>query len=198
MIQNQNITAQFTGDSQNHRIWYFGPFDFNIMKNEIWKDVPGYEGLYQVSDLGRIKSLVRKTRLRERILIPLINRGYYCVDLSKNGQRKMIKISILVAMAFLGHKPDGTHKIVVDHLDNIKAHNCVSNLQLITNRENCSKDKFRHNYSSKHVGVCWVKRDKKWKSQICINGELRNLGYFDDEIEASNAYQLALKKRKQI
>lgn len=55
-----------------------------------------------------------------------------------------------------------------------------------------SKDKI--NGSSKFVGVSWNKRAKKWMSSIRIKGKLKYLGYFDDEVEASNAYQKELEK----
>jgi ribosomal protein L15E len=72
-------------------------------------------------------------------------------------------------MAFLNHTPCG-YKIVVDHIDNnIKTDNRLENLQLITQRENVSKD--IKNTSSKYIGVCWHKKAKKWRSSIQINGK---------------------------
>jgi hypothetical protein len=158
------------------------------MKEEIFKDVKGYEGLYQVSNLGRVKSLKYN---KERILKLIPDAyGYYRCNLCSNGKPKQFNVHILVAMAFLGHKSNG-YKIVVDHIDNNEKNNRLDNLQLITHRENISKD--IKGCSSKYVGVTWNKAKSKWQAQIMINGKLKYLGYFTNEIEAAEAYQLTLK-----
>jgi len=155
---------------------------------EIFKDVPGYEGSYQVSDLGRVKSLKFN---REKILKPSVNnKGYLCLNLCDKEKVKNVKIHQLVVMAFLNHAPDGTMKIIVDHIDNDKLNNRLSNLQLISVRENTSKDR---KGSSKYTGVCWSKNSNKWMSSIEINGKSKFLGYFDLEEEANKYYQNALK-----
>lgn len=168
---------------------------------EIWKDIPGYEGLYQVSNLGNVKSLPRKICnyqgfhiSKERILKPGKNsKGYLSVVLSdnKNNIIKSKKVHQLVAMAFLNHKPDGSLKKVIDHINNNKSDNKLHNLQIITNRENCSKDV--KNKTSKYTGVSWEKRRKKWVVRIKINKKYLHLGYFDNEIEAHICYQNKLK-----
>ena len=170
---------------------------------EIWKDVIGYEGFYQVSNQGNVKSLERFRGngnggyiKKEQILKSQINgRGYCQVNLCKNCVGKIFRIHQLVAIYFLGHNIDG-HNIVVDHRDGNKLNNQVENLQLVTNRENSSTcyRKNQVNYSSQYVGVCWEKNINKWKSNIYYNGKLKHLGYFDSEIDASNAYQNKLKE----
>lgn len=155
---------------------------------EEYRDIPDYDGLYQVSNLGNVKSLKNN---KERILKPSKNR-YLKVVLSKNDKNKTYTIHQLVAITFLNHKPDGTLKIIVDHKDNNNLNNRLDNLQLISQRENSSKD--RKGGSSKYTGVYWDKRDSKWVSQLLINNKHKNLGYFDNEIEAADAYQIALKK----
>jgi hypothetical protein len=166
----------------------------NELKEE-FRSIPGYEGYYEVSNFGNVKSLGNNKFCKERILskrlIGSIGNQYYALLLYKDGKRKNMKIHILVAMAFLGHKPDGTHKIVVDHIDNNKLNNHLSNLQLISQRDNASKDK--KNGSSEYPGVCWHKNLNKWVSYIKINGKLKHLGYFVSEEEAAEAYQNALK-----
>ena len=79
---------------------------------EIFKDVKGYEGLYQVSDLGRVKSLARLDvlgrRVREKILKNAVNaKGYLIVNLAKSSKSNVKYIHQLVAVAFLGHEPKG-------------------------------------------------------------------------------------------
>ena len=166
--------------------------------NEIWKDVPGYEELYQVSNLGNIKSLSRlKTNGRSSYISKDLimkhhkdRNGYLCV-LLHNNNIKTFKVHQLVAMAFLNHIPCG-HKIVVDHINHNKLDNRLENLQLITNRENCSKDV--KNKTSKYTGVCWDKARNKWKVGLKINGNTINLGRYKCELAAHLAYQNKLKE----
>ena len=155
---------------------------------EIFKDIPGYEGLYQVSNIGNVKSIIYK---KERILIPRINnKGYYQILLARNGVNTTKTIHQLVAIAFLNHTTDN-RKIVVDHIDNVKLNNNLNNLQVITNRENCSKDIKLG--TSKYIGVTWHKPSKRWRAQIRINGIKKHIGMFDDELEASIAYKNIVK-----
>jgi len=112
---------------------------------EIWKDVVGYEGYYQISNLGRVKSLkkrvpfetygVRKLRtLPEKILKQHKNEcGYMYVPLAKDTKKKKHKIHRLVAEAFL---PNPEMKKCVNHKDGNKVNNCVSNLEWVTHSEN--------------------------------------------------------------
>ena len=159
---------------------------------EAWKDIPGYEGVYQVSNLGNVRSLKFN---KFKVLKKSINsRGRYRVNLCKDGQKlSNCKISQLSAMAFLNHKPCG-HKIVVDHIDNNKENDKLYNLQLLTSRENIVKD--MKIGSSKYTGVCWNKRQGKWQGSITVNGIIKHLGYFKDEKEAAKAYQNGLNEIK--
>lgn len=166
---------------------------------EIWKDIPGYEGLYQASNMGQVKSLDRiiergkgTMHIKNKILKPgLMKTGYLSVVLCKDKKTRTFPVHILVAMTFLEHIPCG-FKIVVDHIvENDKLNNRLDNLQLITNRENVSKDK--KGGTSKHIGVHWNIKLNKWVSEIRINGKRKYLGGFDNELEAAKAYQQALK-----
>lgn len=153
------------------------------MKTEIWKDVIGYKGLYQVSNLGRVKSFRRN---KEIILKPSIgDRGYYVVTLYNKR-----KIHQLVAESFLNHTPKGM-SLVVDHINNNKLDNRVENLQIITQRENLIKDK---SCSSKYAGVSWFKLRNKWRASISKNGKKIHLGLFTNEYDAALSYQQALKQ----
>lgn len=107
--------------------------------NEIWKDIKNYEGLYQISNLGRVKSFARKgTRTKEnRILKNSKNpKGYPQVRLMKNSIGKIVSIHRLVAEAFI---PNPYNLPQVDHIDDNKENNCISNLQWITNKDNMAK-----------------------------------------------------------
>jgi hypothetical protein len=175
---------------------------FLVMEEEVWKDIEGFEGRYQVSNLGRVKSLSRvivKKNNRNVVTSEIIlkagvtKNGYFLVNISIYGKCKSFLVHRLVAVAFLDHIPNGM-KTVIDHINYNKLDNRAINLQLVSNRENLSKDRFRQGYSSKHVGVNWSKANKKWRAAIQINNKSYYLGYFDNELDASNAYQDALKK----
>jgi hypothetical protein len=166
---------------------------------EKWKDIKGYEELYQVSNLGNVKSLERKVKCKGGALrtvnkkllkLYLDGKGYLQVKLNKKGNYKSFNTHKLVAMSFLGHTPCG-HKIVVDHIDNNPLNNNVENLQLITNRENLSKDK--KGGTSKYVGVFYNGRGvKRWRANISLGKKTINLGSFNSEERASIAYNFAL------
>lgn len=179
-------------------IYYFCEIEY-IFKTEQWKDIEGYEGLYQVSDLGRVKSLFnsylrsdgRTNNKHERIVKQNIDAyKYLCVNLSKKSNTKTIKTHKLVAFSFLNHKPSG-FKEVVDHYDNDKYNNTLNNLRIVTNRQNSSKD--RKNKTSKFTGVYKSSKQKKWLARIYINGKNHYLGSFDKEIDASKSYNKALQ-----
>lgn len=93
------------------------------MKTEIWKSIVGFEGLYEVSSLGRVKSLKFG---KEKILKPNKVKGYLRVELLKNGQRKLIYVHRLVATAFLPN-PEGLPEI--NHKDEVKTNNIVDNIE---------------------------------------------------------------------
>ena len=98
---------------------------------EIWRNIPNYEGLYQVSNLGRIKSFYG---LKEKILKPSRDRyGYYQVFLYKNSIKKWYSVHRLVWEAFNGSIPENMQ---VNHINEIKSDNRLENLNLMTCKEN--------------------------------------------------------------
>lgn len=98
--------------------------------NEVWKDIPEYEGLYQVSNLGRVKSLKRKIFLKPR----LTQRGYVTVVLYRNSVPNSFQIHRLIAFVFI---PNPDNKPQVNHKNGVKTDNRVENLEWVTNYENC-------------------------------------------------------------
>lgn len=174
-------------------------------QEEIWKDVPGYEGIYKASNLGRIKTLERfiqrkeKQLVKEKILKSNKNKhGYLKCVLCLNKKRKYIQVHQVIAMTFLNHIPN-SHKIVVDHINNVKTDNRAENLQLISCRENVSKSVKKS--SSEYIGVSWSKNHNKWCANIHYKGKLIFLGHFDNELDASEYYKNALisiEKKEEI
>ena len=153
------------------------------MNQEVFKPIPGYEGIYEVSNLGNVKSLERINAIgrkqKERILKPRATRGYYGISLYKDNKSKSRTIHQLVAEAFLNHKPCGL-KLVVNHIDVNKQNNKSDNLEIVTNRENSNRKHLKS--SSKYVGVSWYKERNKWLSFIRINGKQKYLGSFSKEL----------------
>lgn len=106
------------------------------MTQEVFKPIPGYEGSYEVSNLGNVKSIKFD---KQKLLKTYSNgAGYLQLTLRKNKKPKTYLIHQLVAMAFLGHNPCG-HEFVVDHINNIKTDNRLVNLQVISNIHNIWK-----------------------------------------------------------
>lgn len=104
------------------------------IENEIWRDIEGYEGLYQVSNLGRVKSLGNDKTKKEKILSQYENKnGYLYVNLCKDGKMKTFRVHRLVANAFIPN-PNGYR--CVNHKDEDKTNNCVDNLEWCTHQYN--------------------------------------------------------------
>ena len=102
---------------------------------EIWKDIKDYEGLYQISNYGRVKSLGNSQKRKEKILKPeYSNKDYACVHLRKDGKNKKYRIHRLVAEAFM---PNPDNLPCVNHKDENKLNNKVENLEWCTHLYNC-------------------------------------------------------------
>ncbi len=156
---------------------------------EKWLPIVGFEGLYEVSSLGRVKSFRCK---KEKIIKLRLNEyGYMTVSFSIDKKTILKRVHQLVAIAFFNHKPCGM-KLVVDHIDEDKTNNNVNNLRIVTNRLN-SSGKLPH-HSSRFVGVSWNKSRGKWDVQILVKKKKEYLGSFSNEIDASMAYQKRLNE----
>ena len=135
---------------------------------EIWKDIVGYDGLYQVSNLGRVRSLIS-----EKILKASDNgTGYFTVGLHKDGKSKMRTVHRLVAEAFVSN-PNNLPQ--VNHIDGCKSNNQVDNLEFCDNSHN-----MKHAYS---LGLIERPYGRKQRSKRILCVELNRC--FIDSIEAS-------------
>ena len=111
----------------NSAIWC----NLENLPHEIWCDLVGYEGFYQVSNYGRLKSLHRKT---EKIIgSNKDSDGYPRCSLCKNGTHKSLKVHQFVSLCFI---PNPQNKPLINHKNGDKENNCVWNLEWVTNREN--------------------------------------------------------------
>lgn len=132
------------------------------MIDEIWKDIPNYEGFYQVSNYGRVKSLSRiinhkstgKVISKEKILKPHTHYGYKNVLLSKNNEKKYKKIHRLVAETFI---PNPNNLPYINHKNENRSDNRVENLEW------CDS-KYNNNYGNrnKKIGVANSKKVKQY------------------------------------
>lgn len=149
--------------------------------NEEWKDIKGYEGLYQVSNYGRIKSLDRidakGNRRKSALRIQGITKcGYYTVRLCKNGKLKNYLVHRLVAEAFI---PNPYNLPCVNHKDENKQNNNVDNLEW------CTKE-YNNNYGTKIERQ--IEKSSKTVFQYSLNGELINEFTSTQDVERKLGY----------
>lgn len=128
--------------------------------SEIWSDINGYEGMYQVSNKGRIRGLDRiivqrdgkKQNIRGKIIaIGIKNNGYYMGQICSNGKMVNFTVHRLMALAFIP-KVDG--KDFVNHIDGNRANNDINNLEWVSRSENC-----RHGFERA------IKENRKYNNQ---------------------------------
>ena len=157
---------------------------------EVWKDVVDYEGLYEVSSFGQIRSVDRivprknhKAHIRSTLLKSSENiRGYYSVWLCKDGISRTHMVHRVVTIAFLG-KSD----LFVNHKDFDKSNNRLDNLEWVTHRENIKH--YRRSVIKKDGLPLGVQRSgKRFEALIWAHGKRINLGSFSTPELASQAY----------
>ena len=134
--------------------------DLEDMENEIWKDVAGYEGLYEVSSYGRVKSLnYGGCKGVVKIMKQTFDdKGYLNVRLSKDGKTKKIRVHRLVAIAFI---PNVENKPEIDHKNTIRYDNKVENLRWSTHKENMNNELTRKHNSESRKGIRCTEETKK-------------------------------------
>lgn len=162
------------------------------MKEE-WRPINDFVGEYEVSNLGRVKSLDRliitshgvRRMVRGRVLGSNVPSSRYCyVSLKGSRYNRKAFTHVLVAEHFIGEKPDG---LVIDHINNDSRDNRVENLQYITQRHNSSKDRVRK-YELPH-GI--QKVNSKFSPRKGFGKKIYNLGVFDTVEEAHAVYMSA-------
>lgn len=150
------------------------------MVNEIWKDIPGYESKYQVSNLGNIKSLnYNKTNTEKIMKLKKGTDGRYYINLSKNNVVKTFSIHRLVALSFFGECPKGK---VVCHKDGNFNNNKLSNLRYDTQTEN-TIDIYRH-------------ERKNGNGKVTINQVVEMRKLYDNKINTQKELQVIFNLSK--
>lgn len=151
---------------------------------EMWRPIKGYEGLYEISNQGRVKSLTRycmsfgyrKTLLKEKIMKPSRSpSGYFQVGLSKNGKRRHFFIHRLVATTFISNP---NNYLCINHKDEVKTNNCVNNLEWCTT-------KYNNNYGTAR---------KRAKRTFIIN-KTKGINDIDKALLNTHVTKTALAKR---
>lgn len=134
------------------------------MEDEIWKDVPGYEGRYRVSSWGRVMSMNFEGRCGPRLLKGVINtNGYRVVDLYKQLKPQKWLVHRLVAIAFI---PNPDNKPMIDHIDTVRTNNRVENLRWCTLTENQNNPITLMKFSQTSRGRRFSEETKKRLSEI--------------------------------
>ena len=133
--------------------------------NECWRSIDGYIN-YQLSNTGRVRNASNGKMLSD---MRFDGKGYVMVRLCKDGIGKNYKTHRLIAELFIP-KANNDTKLEVDHIDQDKTNNIVSNVRWVTPRQNMwNRDKIRKETSSKYIGVSLDKSDHMWRAQIRQN-----------------------------
>lgn len=165
---------------------------------EIWKDVSGHDISYQISNTGRIRRLKseilidgnRRTRtLPAKELVPRDNsNGYFYIKLFH--PHKQYHVAHLV-WDYFGNGAIRGKNTHIDHINSNRSDNRISNLQLLTARENTSKGQQRMVHTSEYTGV-EKRKNGKWWAKIRIDGKQHYLGQWDNELDAKTEYDRVL------
>ena len=156
------------------------------MNNEIWKDIPGFNGVYQVNNFGVIKSLKFN---KEKILKTYDSNGYRKVDLQINKNKRKCSVHRLVAAAFLDLDLDD-ESCIVNHIDGVKHNNNLQNLELVSIAENTADGIKRKKNTELTKFITYIGIEK-WAAQYLINDINIFLGEFSSLKEALIAVQTA-------
>ena len=162
---------------------------------EEFKDITGYEGLYQINRKGEVKSLERYNEaghlIKEKILKNRSSLGYKRVLLYKNKKNKNFKIHVLLFKTFVCEY-DNMY-LEIDHINNIRSDNRLENLRLVSKRNNMNN---RSDQSEFGVGV--RKFCNNYQTRININKKNTYIGRFNTHDEASNKYKLVKHQIEEI
>ena len=137
------------------------------MENEEWRDIPGYEGFYQVSNLGRVKRIKAGHGTKSGTVLKTVtdSNGYILVGLCKNAKQQLYLAHRLVAQAFI---PNSKNKPEIDHIDGNRQNNYVNNLRWVTHKENINNPYTIKKIGRAHIGKYGILHPKT-KPIVCID-----------------------------
>ena len=138
--------------------------NIKYLVNEKWLPIKGYEGLYEVSNYGRVRSLNYRRRGVRKVLKCYARLGYYIkVSLVKDGVRKYYRVHRLVAQAFLPQPMEGQTQ--VEHINTDKRDNRVQNLRWVSPKGNMANELTRYHLSISHQNPSPEKRKRMSEGQ---------------------------------
>lgn len=172
--------------------------------SEQWKAIPGYEGYYEVSDRGRVKSVKRKTingrTAPEMIRRPNVMKGYHCIALKKDCTVKVFRIHRLVLEAFGCSQPGEEYQ--VNHIDGDKSNNALENLEWVPAAEN-TRHAFETGLRPKHLSEetrakIGEKSRETWKDPIYqeMQSEMQKRAWGNNKPERSAAIKEGIRRAK--
>lgn len=168
------------------------------LEGEEWREVFGYEDLYLISNMGRVRSLDRtyvfkkvfKRSNKGRLLTPTLSpTGYFVLNLARSGKYKTRQVHQLVSESFLNHFSN--KKMHVDHINGVRTDNRLSNLQVLSARDNAGKG-LRCGWNQSGAKGVYTDRHR-WRTEFWIDKRRLHLGSYGTVEEANKVYQTALK-----
>lgn len=183
----KNIMIEYYKNLSLENLFYID--ENGVVQEEEWRDVIDYEGLYQISNLGRVKSIERLKQNNSKLQIvsgciktQFLTRKKYCYSvLYKDNKKKMKTIHRMVGIAFI---PNHKNLPEVNHKDFNKLNNTLTNLEWSTGEDNRRHRSLNEKSTSKYVGVHFDRFRNKWASSITLNKKQVKFGRFDTELEA--------------
>jgi len=168
---------------------------------EVWEPIKGYQGFYEISNLGKVRSVFRydgRAYKHGKILTPWLSKPgrYAMITLWKNNKKKHLTLHRLVWDHF-GNKSRNGQLLQVDHIDENKTNCSINNLQLLTTRQNVSKS-IRHKKIAKSpfIGIYWKRDKQRWIARLRLGKKIIYLGSSKIESEAALFYQKKLLQLK--
>jgi hypothetical protein len=153
---------------------------------EEFRTIKNYDGLYQISNLGRVKNLISGLVLKNTLHKTI---GYYVVGLRKNDETKIKRVHILLAQAFI---QNAENKNMVDHIDKDRANNNIDNLRWATSSQNSMNKSKSSDNTSGYSGVYFYKNTNKWIAQLRKDGKKYTKSF--KTIEEAIEYRLELER----